>query len=120
MRDIKIAHRFRFEQRFAQAFNSEDFNHLNRLRYRITLKKNIFNLKEDKPVSATIFNEIWLNTGNGIQPESINQNWVYAGLNYPFTPKVTFSIGYLHINLPQNTDSSIKHNILQLGISAKI
>lgn len=120
VKTIKISHRFRFEQRFAQAFNSETYAHSNRLRYRLTLKKVLFNIKEDKPVSGTVFNEIWLNTGNGIQPKSINQNWFYAGLSLPVKPHITFSMGYLHVDLPQNNEDSTKHHILQLGVSAKI
>lgn len=120
VKQLKISHRFRFEQRFAQAFFDESFKHSNRLRYRLTLKHNLFKTKNDNAISATVFNELWLHTGNGIQPTSINQNWVYVGLDFPIQTKTKFSVGYLNTSSPAPDNIVYKNNIIQLSLSATI
>lgn len=119
VQSIDIKHRFRFEQRFSQTFTSCEYKHSNRFRYRITLKKPIAKINENQILKAVAFNEIWLNTRNGIQPQSINQNWVYLGLSLPIKNK-TLSAGYLQTFFPVENNSNITHHILQLSITVNI
>lgn len=120
VKSVNIKHRFRFEQRFAQDFFSEKFKHSNRFRYRITLKKALYKKDEETKLSAEVFNELWLHTGNGIKPQSINQNWFYMGLALPLNNSTTLSGGYLNIHVPLKKDFNLTSHILQLSLTVNI
>lgn len=120
VKSIDIKHRFRFEQRFAQAFFSETYKHSNRFRYRITLKKALYKKEEETKLSAEVFNELWLHTGNGIKPQSINQNWFYMGLAVPLNSSSTLSGGYLNIHVPVEENLNLTSHILQLSLTVNI
>lgn len=121
IKQVKVSHRFRYEQRFTQTFTDDSFKHFNRLRYRITLSRDLFKINDEKSISATAFNELWLHTENGIQPTAINQNWVYFGLDYPLNSKTKVSIGYMNLNIPEaGANPRIKQDIIQLSLSATI
>lgn len=120
VKSVGVKHRFRFEQRFAQAFLSDDFDHSNRLRYRITLTKKLLDIKEGQPLKVEVFNELWLHTGNGIKPQSINQNWFYTGLATPVNDKATLSAGYMNAHFPLEGDARATQHILQIGLTVNI
>jgi len=120
VKSVGIKHRFRFEQRFSQTFIDDKYTHANRFRYRLTLSKKVFQIKEDKPLKAVVFNELWLHTGNGIKPQSINQNWFYTGLSMPLNNTSTLSAGYLNIHMPIDDSTNITQHVLQIGLTIKI
>ncbi len=99
---LNISHRYRFEQRFIgkPIYNSSNEPSIDgtmyaqRFRYRLTLSKSIS--KKEKLFAKT-FNELWINIDDkNIMPTSLNQNWLYAGLGYKLSPKVTIQLGYMN------------------------
>lgn len=118
---VGFSHRFRFEQRFVEMITAQDTetNFLTRFRYRFTFKIPLFRIIEDKQLTAVLFDEIWLNTGSGLLPESLNQNWIFAGVSYPLFKNATLGVGYMHAYLPLGNERFIANHVLQtsLGIS---
>ncbi|QTD37246.1 DUF2490 domain-containing protein [Polaribacter batillariae] len=114
-------HRFRLEQRFIEQFvqlsnasfseNGTDFKM--RFRYRFTWGMPLFKVTDTKKINLTAFDEIWLNTGSGIVPESINQNWFYVGISYPIFKNASLGMGYLNDYAPVGVNSFRNNNILQ-------
>ncbi len=114
-------HRFRLEQRFIdqvikQADNSYGIGSTDfkmRLRYRFTWGIPLFKVSENKHVSFTAFDEVWLNTNKGIKPKSLNQNWFYVGLSYPIFKNASIGMGYLNTYAPKGANIFSCNNVLQ-------
>jgi hypothetical protein len=121
---INIKHRFRFEERFIDKivtvsnghYKIKGNNYNNRFRYRFTLTRPMLKITKNKSISIKVFDEIFMNLENGIQPKSFNQNWFYVGFNYPITSKISVGIGYHTIGL-KSGNGFINNNILQTTIS---
>lgn len=129
---VKFQHRFRFEQRFIdnlksfdepvsgqKSYTKEGTKRSNRFRYRFMTKIPLFKIS-DKQILAELYDEIWLNEGkSGILPKSLNQNWLYGGIDYPLTNKLTLGVGYLNDYIKVGNDYESNH-ILQTTISYKL
>ncbi len=111
----KFKHRFRLEQRFIdQVFelpNGTDFKM--RFRYRFTWGMPLLKIINNKKISITVFDEIWLNTNLGIVPKSLNQNWFYVGLSYPILKNTSLGLGYMNDYLPTGLNHFKSNHILQ-------
>lgn len=84
---VKLQHRYRFEQRFVE----ENF----RLRFRYFLGINIpLGNKEDSasPWYLSIYNEIFLNTVQNV----FDRNRLYGGLGYTLNDRLRFEVGYMN------------------------
>ncbi|MDY7394621.1 DUF2490 domain-containing protein [Aureibaculum sp. 2210JD6-5] len=84
---VKVQHRYRFEQRWAE----DDF----KLRFRYFLALNIpLNNKElvDKTAYLSTYNEIFLNTKNNV----FDRNRLYGGVGYKLNQNVKFELGYMN------------------------
>ncbi len=115
-------HRFRLEQRFIDSIaqnTSGDFikdgtNFSLRFRYRFTWSRPLIKVKDNKHISVTIFDEIWLNIEKGIVPRSVNQNWFYVGLSYPIGKKASIGLGYLDTVSPKGGGHNfVDNHVLQ-------
>nr|WP_241695522.1 DUF2490 domain-containing protein [Winogradskyella litoriviva] len=85
--NIRISHRYRFEQRFVE----DDF----KMRFRYFLGINIpLQYKEDgnNPLYLSAYNEIFLNTKSSI----FDRNRVYGGLGYKFSDNLKLELGYMN------------------------
>lgn len=124
---LKFNHRFRLEERFIdkiissseELFTVDGTNYNNRFRYRITLNRPLFKMKEAS-ISLVVFDEIWLNLDKGIRPKSFNQNWFYTGVDYPLNKHFTLGMGYQNIALQGNEDIFITNHLLQTTVSYSI
>jgi hypothetical protein len=92
-----VSHRYRLEERFAgktKLVNNEvkiyGTTFFQRFRYRFNVKRN---LGEKFFVSA--FDEVWINLENNFMPESLNQNWLFAGVGYKLNEKSNLQVGYM-------------------------
>ena len=95
---LKISHRFRLEHRFTGLLGTrggdivvDDYRFSNRFRYRLTLRRNL-----GEKLFAILFDELWINMPNGLMPQSVDRNWVFAGLGYNISPKANVQLAYLH------------------------
>lgn len=95
---LAISHRFRIEHRFSGILSNNngevavnDYRFSNRFRYRLTLRRNL-----NEKLFAILFNELWINMPNGLMPQSVDRNWIFAGLGYNITPKANVQLAYLH------------------------
>ncbi len=83
--NVKINHRYRFEQRFVES----DF----KMRFRYFLGINIpFSQKETNKYYFTGYNEVFLNTETSI----FDRNRLYTGLGYKFNNSVRLELGYMN------------------------
>ncbi len=120
-------HRFRFEQRFIDkvveqpngGFTTDGTNFKMRFRYRFTWGIPLFKIKDNKKLSLTAFDEIWLNTEEGIVPRSVNQNWFYSGVSYPIFKNASLGMGYMNAYAPVSNGFSSNH-ILQTTLKYHI
>ena len=100
---FKISHRYRFEQRFIgkTVYNAIDLtpsikgsNYAQRFRYRLTMS---YPLIESGKLFVKGFEEIWINLDDkSVLPTSLNQNWLYGGFGYKFSPKASVQLGYMN------------------------
>ncbi len=109
---VKFSHRFRFEQRFigVKQQNSEDINHfkyVQRVRYRFT---TLFTLMKNSKLYGKCFNEIWINQANSFIPLSLNQNWLYLGIDYKPSSKVNIEFGVMDQIIQKSNGSHYESN----------
>lgn len=122
-----IKHRFRYEQRFIEnyvkisdaAYQKEGVNFRTRFRYRFIWSISLIKLKT-KTLKLTAFDEIWLHTGEGIIPKSLQQNWFYTGFSFPILKKTSLSMGYLNSYSSSGTNQYTSNHILQTTLVYKI
>lgn len=102
LNNLKIAHRFRFEQRFSEKvknnepLNEYQFNH--RFRYRFDLRLPVAkNEEKGKTLYILIGNEIMINAGKNITYNYFDQNRSYIGLNLELNKKLALQLQYMHI-----------------------
>ncbi|MBT0607462.1 DUF2490 domain-containing protein [Aequorivita echinoideorum] len=84
---LSLQHRYRFEQRFIES----DF----RLRFRYFLSVNIplgISIASEKPLYATAYNEIFLNTEETI----FDRNRLYGAFGYRFNEAFRVELGYMN------------------------
>ncbi|OEK09740.1 hypothetical protein A8C32_12575 [Flavivirga aquatica] len=83
--NVKLSHRYRFEQRFVE----DDFKL--RFRYFLGLKIPLSN-KEKNKYYLSAYNEIFLNSKTAI----FDRNRVYGGLGYNLNKNIRFEFGYMN------------------------
>ncbi len=121
-------HRFRLEQRFIDkvvqipnnTYKIDGTNFKMRFRYRFTWSMPLLKVNKDKSIGITAFDEIWLNTGRGITPKSLNQNWFYTGLSYPLSKKTSIGLGYINTYIPKGNNNFNSNHILQTTLKYHI
>ena len=83
--NLKLNHRYRFEQRFVE----NDF----KMRFRYFLGLNIpFNKNETNKYYFSVYNEIFLNTETSI----FDRNRLYGGIGYKFNRSIRVELGYMN------------------------
>ena len=98
--DGRIMHtwRYRYELRWQEQQNSEDYRFLNRFRfrYRIRYLFNTNDFYEDGLWYAAISNEIGLNFGKSVVLNTFNQNRLYIGVGHRFLNAVRAELRYVN------------------------
>jgi hypothetical protein len=91
---MKLSHRYRIEERFFLA-NETDPDAFNfRLRYRFQAMIPL--VKKEKTLSLRVFDEIMCNAGKEIGPNIFDQNRIFAGVQWKYSDALTFEMGYLN------------------------
>jgi hypothetical protein len=97
--NVKLSHRYRFEQRFVE----DDF----KMRFRYFLALNIpFSKKETNNYYFSGYNEVFLNTESSI----FDRNRVFAGIGYELNATIRIEAGYM--NQLFETSSRDQFNII--------
>lgn len=95
---LSFISRYRLEQRMignASTGEFQPYRFENRIRY---MGRFVFPLitKEEKKLSVVAFDEIFMNFGKNVGRNTFDQNRLFAGFNYAFSPHVAIEIGYLN------------------------
>lgn len=97
----KFSHRYRLEHRWIgkTTVNSDGSTSINgtryaqRFRYRLT---GSFPITKNGKFFGKYFDEVWINLADNFMPESLNQNWLYLGMGYKFSPIGKIELGYMN------------------------
>jgi hypothetical protein len=121
---IRIAHRFRVEQRFNQKVVAnrpvDDYSFNWRFRYRIEATYPIIK-NGDKGISFVAGNEILINTGNNIRYNYFDQDRLYAGLNFEQNKRLTYQVEFMQIWQQQSNGLTLdKISIIRFNVFHKI
>jgi hypothetical protein len=118
LKKISFDHRYRTEFRFFHNTNvdrtslEEGFNFGNiRFRYRVQAVIPIY-----KKLRLKLSNEIHINAGDKIVKNVFDQNRIYAGLNYEFSPSLNADVGYMNWFQQRPNGSFFNRDILRFTI----
>ena len=125
---LTVDHRYRAEARFFHNTNSarteleDDYNFENfRFRYRIQATVPLFKINEKQLFKVKVSDEILINAGSNIVNNLFDQNRLYAGISWDWSPDVTFDVGYLHwFQQRPSGDDYFNRNILRFTLFHKI
>lgn len=121
---IKIAHRFRAEQRFHQkTINNRPIDEYSfnwRFRYRIEAVYSLIK-KENKSIALVFGNEILINAGSNIRYNYFDQDRLYAGLNFEQNKRLTYQIEFMQMWQQQSNGITLdKVSIIRFNVFHKI
>lgn len=115
-----VQNRYRLEHRFiGHATSTDNLNYYidgtdfrQRFRYRFTAVYPI-----NERLSLKGFNEIWWNLNHSLMPDTLNQNWLYGGLNYKVNSALSTDLGFMNQRIKKNDHIHYESNsTLQLTI----
>ncbi|RFS18579.1 DUF2490 domain-containing protein [Emticicia sp. C21] len=94
---FNLFNRYGLEYRQRDLLNNGIFQPNFRARYMVRLEKPIYFNRLKRPVTAVLNDEIFIQFGKAVRgnPNIFDQNRVYAGLNYTFSPYIKGSLGYV-------------------------
>ena len=118
---LKVDHRVRVEQRFIQV-HSRDINNdvidegytnnQNRLRYRFMARLPLNHKALDpKTYFASVYDEAMLSWGKNVTFHEPDQNRIFAGLGYQFTPVLSLQGGFLYQMLIKSGGTKQENNV---------
>jgi hypothetical protein len=89
--------RYRYEMRWQEIPNTDDYRYLNRfrLRYRIRVGLNSSDFYANNTLYAAVSNELGLNFGKNVVYNTFNQNRLYIGLGYRFLTAARIELRYV-------------------------
>lgn len=124
---VTFDHRYRVEARFfhgTDQFRTEledgfEFGQF-RFRYRFQALIPLLKVVESKSLKFKISNEIHINAGNKITKNVFEQNRMYAGINYQFSPTLGLEFGYLNWFQQRPNGDFYNRNILRFTVFHKI
>ncbi len=89
--------RYRYELRWQEQENSDDYRFLTRFRFRYRLRYmiNSNNFYENNTLYAAVSNEIGLNMGKNVTYNTFNQNRLYVGIGYRFLNAARLEVRYV-------------------------
>jgi Protein of unknown function (DUF2490) len=96
-RHFSFANRYSIEYRYRDLDQLDEFAPSYRIRYRARLDKPL--IGGSHPLSATIFDEVMLEFGRGVQGSAaiFNQNRLFGGFTYDVLKNVRLNLGYIYI-----------------------
>ena len=122
--NVKLAQRVVFEERFKDKIVIEDgqavisgTTYAQRIRYRARMSFNLFQLKNDKFISARVEDEIRFRFKNGLSNSSFDQNNLSLFVGYKLLPNSTILLGYGLDYFKIKSDKFLLNNTLRLNLS---
>lgn len=119
---LSTQHRYRFEHRFQssydslrQIYNFQELSYANRFRYRITFKYPI-----GKSYFLSVFDELWVKSGDQFMNTSLDRNWIYFGVGKSLNNQFSMQLAYLHQNIRKSSDLYERHPTIQLALQMEI
>jgi len=120
-------HRYRAEARYfhrtdqARTELEDGFEFGNfRFRYRLQATIPLLKFAKGRTIISKISDEIHLNAGNKISKNIFEQNRIYLGINYVFSPNASVEIGYLNWFQQRPNGDFYNRNIIRFTIFHKI
>lgn len=95
----------------AFAINGMDFK--NRLRFRMTISRDLYKFKNGQKIFFSIYDEVWFSQDNFLIPKSFIRNWTYLGLGYNIKSNMALHMGYMNQWDKVGTDHVIISPILR-------
>jgi hypothetical protein len=121
---ISIVQRYQMEERFFQNFDKEGLTSGTiffwRFRYRLQGEYTFWK-KENQYLKAIVYDEIMINAGKNVVYNTLDQNRIYASLQYGISSSVAVELGYL--NSFQQRASGVDYydrNIIRFSIYHKL
>lgn len=65
---------------------------------------------EKRSFSINLFNEVFINYGNGIGSHYFDQNWIYGGVEYKLRNNSRIKLGYMNQYLPKSDGVRVENN----------
>ncbi|MFC4632744.1 DUF2490 domain-containing protein [Dokdonia ponticola] len=120
-------HRLRFEERFIDTIinngdNSYTINgttYRNRFRYKFQITVPIKNFNTTQGVSIVLYDEAFLDFGNGLRPEKLDQNWMFLGFVFRASEHIKIRSGY-HDIYAKRSDLFINNQVWETTVTYKI
>jgi hypothetical protein len=118
---LKVDHRVRLEQRFIQVHSRDASNDVidegytnkqNRIRYRFMARLPLNHKALDpKTLFASTYNEVMYSWGKKITFNEPDQNRVFTGLGYQFTPALSLQGGFIYQMLIKSNGTKQENNV---------
>ncbi|WP_228852894.1 DUF2490 domain-containing protein [Aegicerativicinus sediminis] len=96
-----LSHRLRFEERFIDKIintngdlSFQGTKYVSRIRYRATLYIPLKKFKNKQSLTFVAYDELFFTFEDGKLPETLEQNWVFAGLSYKLNDRCSLKSGY--------------------------
>ena len=119
-----FAHRLRFEERFIDnviatdnGYRIDGVMHKNRFRYKFQLTIPL--IQKEKLLNLLMYDEAFLDFGNRLRPEKLDQNWMFFGVSFNVNNHVKVRTGYHDIYIPK-TNITISNKIWETTLTYKI
>lgn len=95
-------HRLRFEERFIDKITENDggtfiidgTTYRNRFRYKFQITVPVKTFTSNQSLSLVIYDEAFLDFGNGLRPEKLDQNWMFIGVGFRASEHIHIRSGY--------------------------
>ncbi|MBR9914693.1 MAG: DUF2490 domain-containing protein [Algicola sp.] len=120
---FSFGHRIRFEERFidhlvlqdTDVYHIDGRKHKNRFRYRLQMAIPL----KGKSISLFLYDEAFLDFGNRLRPEKLDQNWMFAGLIFKISEHIKIRTGYHDIFAKRN-DLFINNHVWETTLTYHI
>ncbi len=121
---IGLNHRFQIEERFFQNFDKEGLTSGTtffwRFRYRLQGEYTFWK-KENQYLKAILYDEIMINAGKNVVYNTLDQNRIYASLQYGISSSAAVELGYMNSFQQRATGVDyFDRNIIRFSIYHKL
>jgi hypothetical protein len=123
---VKIAHRYRIEQRFIDhmSFDSTsatwvktgtDFK--NRFRYRMLVNFPIYKINDQQKIYSNLYNELWMSMTNYLFFSGFLRNRLYAGVGWQYNKQGSVELAFMNQFDAVSGGRYLSRNIIMLTLN---